>query len=285
MDGTILFERMMRGLHNAMGARSHHVAYDGGTVHVLDVPGYGRLPPVVMLHGFTASGSSQYGGMIRRLRPHVSRIVVPDLPGHGDSSVPQGGLGGEVMLRGVCAALDRQLRRPAVMFASSMGGGIAVRYAAERPRALLGLMLCSPGGAPISEAELHHFTRIFRPRSHRDALAFVDLLFPHRHPLRQAYAWGVRRQFRRPHFARLIERVPEQAFLAPADLRNLQLPVYLLWGKQDRVLPTAHLRFFREHLRGDVELDTPAQWGHAPFLHHADKVSERLLRFAQRLAG
>jgi pimeloyl-ACP methyl ester carboxylesterase len=285
MDGTILFERLMRGLHNAMGARSHHVDYHGGSVHVLDLPGRGALPPVVLLHGFTASGSSQYGGMIRRLRPHVSRILVPDLPGHGESTVPTDGLCGEVMLRGVCAALDAQLGRPAVMFASSMGGGVAVRYAVERPRSLLGLMLCSPGGAPIAAEELKHFSRLFRPRSHRDALEFVDRLFPQRHPMRQAYAWGVRKQFNRPHFAELIERVREQQFLRPDDLRRLRVPVYLLWGKQDHVLPPAHLRFFREHLGGDLEIDRPARWGHAPFLHHADKVSERLLRFAQRLAG
>src|SRR5690606_19463638 len=70
VDTTVLYERLMRGALLMSGGRSREVSYGEGMVHVLDLPGAGPLPPLVLLHGFSASGPSQYGSMLRHLRPH-----------------------------------------------------------------------------------------------------------------------------------------------------------------------------------------------------------------------
>lgn len=284
VDTTVLYERMMRRLALFRGARSHRLGYDHGVVHVLDLPGRGYLPPVVLLHGFSASGPTQYLPMARRLRPHVRRIVLPDMPGHGGSSVPPR-LDEETIQAGLGAALDRLLDRPAVVFASSLAGGFAVRYAARRPDMVAGLMLCSPGGAPLDGTQLDELFDTFAVRTHDEALRFVDRLLPRPHPLRHAYAWGVRQQFSRPHLRRLLERAREARFLEPEELRGLRMPVALIWGRADRILPWSHFEYFRRHLPDDAEVETPPGYGHAPFLHRAGDLTERLLRFTRKVAA
>jgi len=262
------------------------VPYRDGKVHVLDLPGAGRLPPVVLLHGFSASGPSQYGVMLRHLRPHFGRILMPDLPGHGSSTIPRV-LSGDVMSRGLFAALDATIHpgRPVILFASSMSGGLAVRYAFQHPRRVLGLMLCSPGGAPPTREELDALRATFDIDSHEKALAFVDRMLSEPHWMRQGYAWGVRQQFRRPHLRSLLERAGSERFLSPEEVRGLVVPVHLIWGLADRILPERHLAFFREHLPPHAFIETPAHFGHAPFLHRSDELAARLVRFAQQLTA
>jgi pimeloyl-ACP methyl ester carboxylesterase len=286
LGATELYERLMRQLFMALGARSRWVRWgQGETAHLLDLPGRGALSPVVMVHGFSASGASQFAPLARQLRPHVSRIVLPDLPGHGMSSLPAGGLRAEAMVEALVAALDSALDGPVVMFATSMAGGVAVHYALRRPETLRGLMLCSPSGAPFAPDEIDPFFRTFRIGSHREALAFIDRLYvqplAEASPIRHVLAWGVRQQFNRPHLVEMLERVPTTEFLVPEDLAALTVPVYLLWGRGDDLLPETHFEFFRRHLAPGAVIDTPEHFGHAPFLHQPREVAERLLGFVR----
>jgi len=284
VEVTKVYDRMMRGLCWLQGARSHRIRYSEGTVHVVDVRGRGSLPPLVLVHGFSASGPTQYMPMVRRLRHRVRRIVMPDLPGHGGSTIPTR-IDGAVVQRGLDNALDAVLDEPAVVFATSLAGGFAVRYARASPHKVRGLMLCSPSGAPLTNDELTQLHATFRVDTHRQALMFVDRLFPRPHPLRHGYAWGVRRQFNRPHLVSLLQTAGDADFLRPEELRGLSMPVSLLWGEADRILPRAHLEFFKSHLPEHAEIDTPATFGHAPFLNRAGEVTSRLLRFATRVAN
>ncbi|MEM9694257.1 MAG: alpha/beta fold hydrolase, partial [Myxococcota bacterium] len=154
LDGPEVFDRAMRALLKLSGASFYRVPYGPGEEHVavVDMPGRGHLAPLVMLHGFSASGPSQYTRLALRLRPHFRRILIPDLPAHGASSTPEP-LVGDDLQRGLDAALDHALdpRASALIFASSMSGGLAIRYAAENASRVGALMLCSPGGAPLTD--------------------------------------------------------------------------------------------------------------------------------------
>lgn len=279
---TELHQHVARLALMGIGAKSRWVDYSGGRLHALDLRGRGGLPPMVLLHGFSASGATQYGGMARHLRTRVKRLVIPDLPGHGSSSLPDE-LDPAMLQEAVRVVMDSIVGEPAVIFASSMAGSFAVRFAAEDPEAVLGLMLCSPAGAPLSLAERDSLARAFTIGSHRDALDFVDRLFAKPHPFRHLYAWGVRQRFGRPHLVRLLERLGDQRPLAPHDLATLRMPVYLLWGTADRVLPASHLSFFKAHLPPGSVIDTPSSLGHAPFLDCAPGVADKLIGFAARV--
>ncbi len=283
VDGTKLYERAMAARLRASGATSRRIPFAHGEVHALDLVGRGSLPPVALLHGFSASGPAQFVPMATRLRHHVRRLLLPDLPGHGLSSVPDE-LSAEVLEEGLFAALDRLVHpeQPVVLFASSLSGGLAVRYAARHPERVAGLMLCSPGGVRPTPSELEDLSSALSVDSHRKALAFVDRAMAVPRSMRHAYAWGVQRQFSRPHLQRLIARVDEQPFLDEAEIASLKMPVHLIWGGRDGLLPARHLKVFREHLGDRATVETPAAFCHAPFLHHADELVVRLVRFARR---
>jgi pimeloyl-ACP methyl ester carboxylesterase len=296
LDGVTLYDRMLTALHHAEGATSQRLAMPEGSLHVLELPGAGELPPMVLLHGFSASGVSQYGPLVRRLRPHVRRLVLPDLPGHGQSSTPTAGLHPEAMAEAVVALLDAAVGERVVVFASSMAGGLAVQAALTRPDKVRALVLCSPSGAPFAPDELDRFFRTFSIRSHRDALEFVDRLLPaSREPspplralgleqaLRHAYAWGVRQQFNREHLVALLRRVPTMRFLTPDELGALSMPTYLIWGRSDDILPPSHVAYYRAHLPEHARIETPEHFGHTPFLHHTDELAARLLAFLRGL--
>jgi len=296
-EGVAFYEELLAAYYRARGARSHRIATGAGdSVHVLERPGRGDLPPMMLVHGFSASGASQYGAFSERLLPHVRQLVLPDLPGHGLSTIPVGGLDPERMADALVRTMDEVLAEPTIVFASSMAGGLAVHAALRRPEKVRALVLCSPSGAPFAPDELDRFDKTFTIRTHRDALEFLDRLLPsdakpaagllalaEETATRHAYAWGVRRQFNRRHLVGLLRRVPTMRFLEPAELGALTMPVYLIWGRGDDILPPSQVAFYRAHLPEGATIETPAHFGHTPFLHHPGELAARLLAFSRKL--
>jgi pimeloyl-ACP methyl ester carboxylesterase len=264
------------------GYKSRVVPTSVGAVHVLEARGSGPLPPLVLLHGFSSSGV-HYLPMVGRLRESVSRLILPDMPAHGFSDTPREGPSAQTVKIGLREALDAVVDEPAMLFGNSMGGMAAVDYALHRPDRILGLLLCSPGGAAMSRRELEHFLRTFQVESHGDALDFVDRVFAKPSVLRQAIAWGVRRTFANPDMRSLLASVTPDDLLRPEQLRALQMPVHVSWGQRDRVLPRAHLAYFRRHLPRHAVVEEPEDLGHTPYLEAPGPVARTILAFAERL--
>jgi pimeloyl-ACP methyl ester carboxylesterase len=58
----------------------------------------------------------------------------------------------------------------------------------------------------------------------------------------------------------------------------------LVWGAQDHLLPPAPREFFIRHLPRHARVETPATFGHAPFLDQPDEVARLVRRFAVEVA-
>lgn len=104
--------------------------------------------PVIMLHGGGpgATGVSNYEQNIEPLAQHF-RVLVPDMPGYGQSSKgvdrndPFGDLAQGIL--GLMDALDIQR---AHLVGNSYGGACALRMALDMPNRVSGLVLMGPGG-------------------------------------------------------------------------------------------------------------------------------------------
>ncbi|MBX3269090.1 MAG: alpha/beta hydrolase [Sandaracinaceae bacterium] len=264
------------------GYRSVRVPTSVGKLHAIEARGGGDLPPIVVLHGLSAAGQ-YYENLMSRVRPHVRRVVAPDLPGHGYSELPARGLNHDTLGAGLREGLDQLLTEPSIVFGNSLGGIAAVRYAAERPERVLGLMLAAPGGAPMDDEELTTFVDGFRLHDHKKALDFVDKLFHRPHPMRHVLAWGVRQQFGRSGIDDLLRSITPRDLLRPDELAGLEMPVFMLWGEADRVLWPEHRRFFEEHLPAHAEVHRIEEYGHVPHMSHPDCLAARLLEFARQV--
>jgi len=265
----------------AMGARSRQVPTPAGKVHVVELAGSGSLPRLLLLHGLTAS-AADFTPLMLRLRRQVQGIVAVDMPGHGLSEVPTGGLDARSLHAGMLAALEQVVTEPVVALGTSLGGVAAVRFAAARPDLARALVLLSPAGAPLDDAALRLLLGNFDLPDLASARRFIDLAFRASHPLRPVMAWGVRDRAGRPHVRSLLASLHSADLLELAELQALDLPVLLSWGQQEVVLPRHHLAFWRAGLPAGSIVEEPAGHGHAAFVTHPREVAEQILRF---LAG
>jgi len=273
---------LLQGL-KLRGYRSRKVRTSVGVLHALEAEGRGGLPPVVVLHGLSAAGQ-YYENLMTRMRPHVRRVIAPDMPGHGYSELPSAGLNHDTLGAGLLEGLDQLLTEPAIVFGNSMGGIAAVRFAAERPERVLGLMLAAPGGAPMDSDEIAEFIQAFELSNHGKALDFVDKLFHRPHPMRHLIAWGVRQQFGREGVDDLLQSITPADLLTPSELEQLAMPIFVLWGEADGVLWPAHREFFERHLPSHAEVHRIEEYGHVPHMSHPDCLSARLLEFTRRVS-
>ena len=280
-DSTTLLDltqRLARTPLQLGGYSSYPVETSDGVIHVLEAEGRGDLPPVVLLHGISSAGA-HFLPLLWRLRGRVRHLIAPDMPAHGLSDMPHL-LSPRAMKETLVETLDAVVTEPSIIFGNSLGGVAAVHYALARPERVKGLILASPSGAAMNDEELRRFLRTFKFGDHRDALAFVDRLFARRNPLRHLFAWGVRRQFENPGVQGLLSSIDPSDLLSPEQLGALRMPVELLWGRDERILPRAHLEYFRKHLPAHARIVEPEGLGHAPYLDDVDAVAKHILDFA-----
>jgi len=195
-------------------------------VHIIDIKGQGKLPPIVLLHGIT-SCSADFAPLALELRSKFSRIIAIDLLGHGLTPLPNTLEKPHFswMTKVVSQVLDKCLPdQKAIILGNSMGGLVAMRTALERPDigagegrgercdsctpqsvasnhapppfppAVDGLFLISPAGGPLNEKQIDSLTSIFHISSHEEGKEFIDRMHGQKPftPLLHLMAWVAR---------------------------------------------------------------------------------------------
>lgn len=275
-------QRVGRYALHRRGIRSRELATRVGKLHVYDGPGHGTLPHTVVLHGI-ASAATPFAGVLARIQRHVRRVSAPDMPGHGFSAEPTVRLTPEALTDAMRDALDALLDEPAVLCGNSLGGAVALRYALQRPERVRGLVLVSPAGARISAAELDALRRTFELPSTADAVAFLRRIY-HRPPwFAPLLAGEVRAMILRPVVQDLLRSATPDHAPTPQELASLSMPVLVLWGRSERLLPQSALDWFRRHLPPHAVLEEPPGVGHCPHFDDPAALARRIVEFARAL--
>lgn len=227
----------------AIGVRGHHVEVGPHRIHYL-VAGDG--PPLVLVHG-VAMSASDLAPLFRTLaREH--RVYAPDLLGYGGSDQPRDSDYSIATQANVVGGfLDAvKLQQPDVM-GLSMGGWVALKIAAEHPERIRRLVLVSSAGfefrTTLHERSFSAQTIPELQTSLRMQTDRADLIpmFVLRDILRTSKqkAWIVRASMR----AMLTTRRE----LLDGKLERVRMPVLLVWGTKDRIIPfTLAARMQRE---------------------------------------
>ncbi|MEO8799702.1 MAG: alpha/beta fold hydrolase [Polyangiaceae bacterium] len=245
-----------------------------------DIAGRGELPTTVLLHGLGSSATA-FAPFARRLRSYVGRIVAPDYPGHGFSG-EHAALTPERLFESVEQALEKLVDEPAILVGNSLGGAVALHLAIAHPERVRALVLVSPAGAPSSAEEWEALRSTFALENRADARAFIDRLY-HRPPwLTHLVAHELPHLMQRRAVKDLLRGGANEHFASPDQLRALKMPVLLLWGESERLLPDSHLAYFRRHLPSHALIERPRGFGHCPHLDAPAALASRIAAFAKQ---
>lgn len=265
------------------GFRSRLMSTSVGSLRILEAGDCTRGPTWVFFHGF-ASEAVDYGPLLKRLKRHCGRIVVVDLPGHGQSPAPVGGLSPDSLIQAseeilrLCTNSNERV----VLVGNSMGGLGAIRMAQRFRHRVEGLVLMSPAGAPTSPVEMDALMERFHLPTYQSALEFIDKLFINGNRIREIYALGVWAHMNRPYLQALLRTYRSYPPCTPAELQNMP-PTLLIWGDGDNFLPRSNRDFFERHLNAVAVTD--ASFSHSPYLDRAGAVADVMLTWARQQPG
>ncbi|MGH3441643.1 MAG: alpha/beta fold hydrolase [Nitriliruptorales bacterium] len=214
--------------------RWHRTTLDGRIAAYGEV---GEGTPLVFLHGWGIT-SRAYARTLPALAASGVRVIAPALPGFGKSEEVPGGLTWERLARWVDQLLDHVgADEPAFFVGHSFGGGVATMTAWHHPERVRSLVLVnSIGGSqwksdrtladrPLWDWGLHLPVEWAR-KGYRRVLPVV---------LRDLTENLVRHPANLLRAARLAASADLRDELSELAARGL--PVTILWGERDRILP------------------------------------------------
>jgi pimeloyl-ACP methyl ester carboxylesterase len=279
-----LAERLGRAMLRRRGFTSDHVPTPQGPVHTYTAGGAGDLPTTVLLHGLGAA-ATPFGPVLMALQRYVRHVVAPDYPGHGFSARGEAPLTPRRLFESVTTALHATAHEPAIVVGNSLGGALALRYALAYPDRVHALVLVSPAGAPCSDAEWDTIRRTFALASRAEAIAFLARLY-HRPPW---FAPIVAHEFpgslARPAVRELLQHVSNADVPEPSELASLRMPILFVWGRSERLFPSAHLEYFVRHLPPHAVIEQPEGFGHCPHFDAPLALVRRIVTFARAHVG
>jgi pimeloyl-ACP methyl ester carboxylesterase len=278
--------RLERGVRvglGAIGVCSRYVETEVARHHVYDAVGRGALPTIVLLPGLSDAAPSLVPVLLR-LRSCAQRVIIVESAGHGLSGTARGEYTVARHFRSITAVLDQLLDGPAVLAGNSLGGATAVHYALERPGDVCGLYLTSPAGAPLDDLARADIRRAFTMRTTADARAFLDRVF-HRSPaLAPLLARLILDRASSSAVADILRSMGDDDNTLPDKLASLTIPVTLVWGRSERLLPPSSLAYLRGHLPLHAVIAEPHGFGHCPHLDDPARLAGMIAAFARSLA-
>ncbi|WP_432953433.1 alpha/beta fold hydrolase [Micromonospora haikouensis] len=254
----------------------------------------GDGPPVVLLHGIGRT-LADFAELHERLA-HDHRVISLDLAGHGGSAPLDEPHTLPALARAAADCLDALgVTDPAHLVGNSLGGAVAMRLAVDDPARVASLVLVASAGfgrevtIGLRLLAVRPLARLLLRPSRAVARRTERALFHDRRHVTAARLTEALAAARRPHAARVMRELvgslgtvrgvaaPWRQELLDAVAR-LDLPVLVVWGDRDLILPAAHLDAARARLpraRTHLFADT----GHLPQVERAEEFHRLVTGF------
>jgi pyruvate dehydrogenase E2 component (dihydrolipoamide acetyltransferase) len=253
----------------AGGPSAETVDTPAGPVRVL-VAGEGD-EVLVLLHGFGGDAENWRFNLDNLAEGRT--VLAIDLPGHGSSTKQAGDLGG--LVTAVTDVLDARGIEKAHLAGHSMGGLVACELALSAPDRVASLALVAPVGLG-DEINADYIEGFIAARTRRELKPVLQLLFADPDLVTRQLVDEVLRYKRldgvddalRSLQASLFADARQQRVLA-GELERVDVPILVIWGESDQVLPAAHAEAAPRGAR--VEVLSGA--GHSPHMEAAGDVN------------
>jgi len=280
VSGFVVPEPDEEGAEPAQAPAPRMLDVDGTRLRYLEL-GSGAGVPMLLLHGFGADLNTWMFN-----QPALAegrRVVALDLPGHGGSARDVGSGDAEALRRAVEAFVVALDLGPVHVVGHSLGGALAALLATHRRDLVRSLTLIAPAGLgpEINAAFIEGFVRASR---RRDAVEVLQLLVHDPALVSRTMVEDVLRFKRLDGVGAALATIAQAWFAGgqqlvsvAADLANLDVPVQLVWGREDRIVPAAHAQGAPAHVVTHVLEGA----GHLPHMEKSGEVNRLIRRFIE----
>ncbi|MEJ6004552.1 alpha/beta fold hydrolase [Paucibacter sp. AS339] len=277
-----LFRQALASERKRAGLRAQQSQLSFGKLAFLDNQAAAQTSParevVLMLHGACADHSS----WLRFARALGSswRLLLPDLPGHGESAAsPEMDLGIGAQAERLIEWLDNLGLHRLHLIGNSMGGALALQLAHQCPQWVQSLILIDAAGAESRPSALRQHVA----QGHPHPMIEVDSLADYRAML----DWGMAQKPWLPRFIMQVllaqkrqRRSVERKLLADLErdqdqrqhLAGIRVPSLILWGALDRILHVDDAQLLASAIQGS-RLHIYADLGHVPMVEAPERVA------------
>lgn len=286
-----LFDEISQGQEAIAQLNRHETTIDGLRIFYLDNGRKTAQKTILLVHGF---GDSSLGWVqfARLFRDNDFRIVVPDLPGFGQSDrKPDADYSYQAQAKRLAALMQSLGIGRYHVAGNSMGGGVAAELAIQQPAAVTSLSLLDAAGIHVRPTELD-----------RALLAGKNMLVmkkPEDLDALLTFATAQRPAMPRPVLDYLSERAVKDSplherifreslfedinFLLP-KLDSIKASTLILWGEKDRVLHPDNARVFHKYIQGSRLVIMP-NVGHLPMAEVPYESAAEVLKFIDGLSA
>lgn len=280
------------------------------TLHFRTIHGYRRAfrvagsgPTLLLIHGI-GDNSTTWHSVHSKLAQRFT-VIAPDLLGHGQSDKPRADYSVAAYANGMRDLLSVLDIDAVTVVGHSLGGGVAMQFAYQFPQLVQRLILVGAGGVT---KDVNVALRLASLPLGGEALGLLRLpmVLPALQVAGRALgtvfgSTGLGRDL--PDALRILTDLPEPT-ASSAFTRTLRsvvdwrgqvvtmldrcyltesVPVQLIWGDQDAVIPVSHARMAHAAMPGS-QLEIFSRSGHFPFHDDPDRFVEVVEKFIDSTA-
>jgi pimeloyl-ACP methyl ester carboxylesterase len=281
LDGAIAWQKWRDGLHE-------ETLQVGDTRWVYLAGGKKDGPPLVLLHGY--GGSYADWLLAARYLTGNFRVIIPDLPGWGESTrLPNVDYGYVAQVDRLHGFVDGLHLGQIALAGHSMGGAIAGLYAAKYPKDVAALVLIDSSGvhfkknAFVRELEAGKSPFDIDDRAgfrHLESMLFDD---PPAVPPRIQDVFIERSQQNRAFRDKVMREIttPDARFALEPKLAAITAPTLAIWCMQDAIIDPSALDAIRKGLTHspDIGVTQLHGCGHMSIMEKPREVARAITHF------
>jgi pimeloyl-ACP methyl ester carboxylesterase len=241
---------------------------------------YGAGPPALFLHG--AGGMPVGLPFFERLAQRYD-VLIPEHPFFGASDAPRWIRDVPDLAMYYLDVLDSVYSSPVHVVGHSLGGWIAAEAGIRNTRRFASLTLIAPAGirlkgTPPGDSFIWSPEEAARNRFYDQSLAEAALAAPvlddaqldvQLHNQLAAARFGWEPRWFNPDLEKWLHRI--------------DVPTHVIWGVQDKILPSDYARLWGERVPG-AEVTMIDECGHIPHTEQAAMVADQVIAFLDRVA-
>lgn len=235
----------------------------GGTVYW---SGGSGATTIVLVHGVNDQAGTW--GQAARLLAKDYRLIVPDLPGHGESEPKSGPLSMPMMVAALHSVIEKEGAARVTLVGNSMGAWVSILYTLAHPDRVERLVLESGGGlalptaVPLTASTREEAIRILYAVHGPDAV-FAD--------------WQPDALIARSKDSQMLRVLQSDIFshFVDARLKEVKVPTTVVWGANDGVIPRSYIDKVHHGIAGS-RLKVIEGAAHIPHAQQPEKFVECL---------